>query len=116
MRVFNNRIIDPDRIYNNIKTLSEKNNVLLGDIEYYAGVSQGFISRLKCKNGNSDLIKYLMVLNVASSYFNINIESLIFDDYNKELDEKQKQLLEQLENLGINKKQAIKMLRGKNNG
>ena len=99
MRVFNNRIIDPDRIYNNIKTLSEKNNVLLGDIEYYAGVSQGFISRLKCKNGNSDFIKYLMVLNVASSFFNINIESLIFDDYNKELDEKQKQLFEQLENV-----------------
>ena len=35
---------------------------------------------------------------------------------NKELDEKQKQLLEQLEKLGINKKQAIKMLRGENNG
>ena len=116
MRVFNNCIIDSDIIYNNIKTLSEKNNVLISDIEIYAGVSQGFISRLKCKKSNSDFIKYLNVLRVASSFFNINIESLIFDDYNKELDEKQKQLLEQLENLGINKKQAIKMLRGRNNG
>lgn len=113
---FHKLIIDPDRIYNNIKTLSENKNVLIGDIENLAGVSQGFISRLKDKNSNSDFIKYLNVLYVSSVLLDTNIESLIFDDYNKELDEKQKQLLEQLEKLGINKKQAIKMLRGENNG
>lgn len=113
---FHKLIIDTERIYNNIKTLSEKKNVPIGDIENLAGVSQGFISRLKYKNSNSDFIKYLNMLYVSSVLLDTNIERLIFDDYNKELDEKQKQLFEQLENLGINKKQAIKMLRGENNG
>lgn len=113
---FHKLIIDTERIYNNIKTLSEKNNVPIGNIENLAGVSQGFISRLKDKKSNSDFIKYINILYVSSVLLNTNIERLIFDDYNKELDEKQKQLFEQLEKLGINKKQAIKMLRGENNG
>lgn len=116
MMEFHKLIIDTERIYNNIKTLSENNNVPIGDIENLAGVSQGFISRLKCKNGNSDFIKYLNILYVYSVLLNTNIERLIFDNYQEELDEKQKQLLEQLEKLGVNKKQAIKMLRGENNG
>ena len=109
-------IIDPDRIYNNIKTLSEKKNVLISDIEKYSEVSQGFISRIKDKNSNSDFAKHLKVLYVASVFLDTNIESLIFDNYQRELDEKQKQLLEVLEKLGVNKKQAIKILRGSNNG
>ena len=113
---FNKLIIDSDRIYNNIKTLSEKKNVPIGNIENLAGVSQGFISRLKDKKSNSNFIKNLNMLYVSSVLLDTNIERLIFYDYNKELEEKQNQLLEQLEKLGVNKKQAIKMLRGENNG
>lgn len=116
MMEFHKVMIDSDRIYNNIKTLSEKKNVLISDIEKYSEVSQGFISRIKDKNSDSDFIKHIKVLYVASVLLDTNIENLIFDNYQRELDEKQKQLLEVLENLGVNKKQAIKILRRKNNG
>lgn len=72
-------MIDKQKLYENIKTLSKVYGVNLGEIEEEAGVSKGYLSRIVKEKDAS--IPLLDLIFVVTQKFKVSIDSLFFHDY-----------------------------------
>lgn len=80
--------MDNKRLYDNVKALCSATGIRMGDVECKAGVNPGYISRFardKIKNVRLDVIL------AFADVFAVSVEDLVYKDFAKELEEKERQ-------------------------